>query len=77
MERKNELGLDGDDLTNVDVVLEGLMDVIAAMNANEYTEEHFADLKEAIDYGQFIVSGIIYKNGMDLCAGHEHDDDDD
>lgn len=78
MERKNDLGLDTDDLANIDQVLEALMDAIAPMNANEYTEEHFEGLHDALGFANFVVAGIIYKHGMDLGGcDHDHDEDDD
>lgn len=76
MERKNDLGLDSDDLESIDMVIEGLMDCIAVMNANEYTEEQFTDLHDALSYGYYAVSGIIYKHGMEAPeCDHEEDED--
>ena len=75
MERKNELGLDSDDLENLDDIIDDLVTIIAKMNVEEYTEAHIAELHNAADYANFVLKGIIYKNGFDPCAGHEHEDE--
>lgn len=76
MERKNTLGLDGDDLTNLDDVMDDIMGILARMNTEEYTQEHIAEFHMTVDYANFVLKGIIYKNGFDPCAGHGHDEDD-
>jgi hypothetical protein len=77
MERKNTLGLDSDDLENLHDVIDDLVTIIATMNVEEYTESHIADFHNAADYANFVLKGIIYKNGFDPCAGHGHDDEED
>jgi hypothetical protein len=78
MENENELGLSEDDLANVRQVMNELIDVVAKFNGlEEITEADYANLKTVIDFANFIVSGIIYANAIDLCANHEHHDDED
>lgn len=78
MDKKNELGLSGDDLANIKIVMDDLIDVVAEFQAaDDHKDEHYAALKSVLDFANFVVSGIIYSNGLDL--GHDncdHDDDD-
>lgn len=76
MAKENELGLSEDDTQNIKLVMDDLIDLIVKFNnLDETTEEDYAALKTALDFANFIVSGIIYANGLDLCAGHDHDED--
>lgn len=73
MEKKNELGLSGDDLANIKIVMDDLINVVASFQAaEEHTDADYAALKHVLDFADFVVSGIIYSNGLDLGA---HDDD--
>lgn len=75
MAKENELGLSDDDIQNMKLVMDGLIDFVAKFNGlDEVTEADYSAFKAELDFANFIVSGIIYSNGMDLCAGHEHDD---
>lgn len=77
-ERKNELGLSNDDLENINVVMGDLIDIVARFNGMEEPGENdWSELKAVLDFANFVVSGIVYANGLDLCAGHGDDDDDD
>lgn len=76
-ERSNELGLSNDDLENIKMVMTDLIDVVATFNGfDEPTEDDWSELKAVLDFANFVVSGIIYSNGIDLCAGHGDDDED-
>lgn len=77
MERKNELGLEAEDLENIDMVVEALMDSLAVLNSTEYDNENIVELNDALGFASFTIAGIIYKHGLDMCAGHDHDDEDD
>jgi hypothetical protein len=81
-DKKNELDLSDDDLSNIQTVMSDLIDVVAKFNGlDEITEADYAHLKMVLDFSNFVVSGVIYSNGLDLTASHEHivrgDDDDD
>lgn len=78
----NELELSDDDLSNIQTVMGDLIDVVAKFNGlDTITEADYAHLKMVLDFSNFVVSGVIYANGLDLTASHEHivrgDDDDD
>lgn len=74
--KNNKLGLEEEDLHNIKVVMSDLLDVVAKFNGlDEIEEADYANLKTVIDFAQFVVSGIIYSNGLDLCADHDHDDE--
>lgn len=78
MANENRLGLDDEDQYNIKGIIDDLIDVVATFsNLEERTEEDYSHLMSALDFGKMIVSGVVYKNGIDLCAGHEHDEDDD
>lgn len=76
-DKENKLGLSDDDIANVKLVMDDLIDVVAKFNGlDEMTEADYGDLKGTLDFANFVVSGIIYSNGIDLCASHEHDEED-
>jgi hypothetical protein len=78
VDKKNELGLSKDDLANIKIVMNDLIDVVAEFQgAVDHTDAHYAALKNVLDFANFVVSGIIYSNGLDLDADHDHDDDED
>lgn len=71
-----DLGLSDDDVENLRTALDDLIEIIVKFKGFEKnTEEDFSKLKSALDFADFIVSGIVYANGLDLCAGHDHDED--
>lgn len=77
MDKENKLGLSDVDINHLKLVMDDLIDVVAKFNGlDTITEEDFAHLKTVVDFANFIVSGVIYANGLDLCAGHDHSDDD-
>jgi hypothetical protein len=77
-EKRNALGLSDDDLENVKMIMDDLLDVVAKFNSlDEITEEDYANVKMVLDFANFVVSGVIYSNGIDLCAGHGHGSEDD
>lgn len=77
-EDNKDLGLSDDDTQNIKLVVDDLIDLVVKFsNLEETTEADYAALKAALDFANFVVSGIIYANGLDLCAGHDHAKDDD
>jgi hypothetical protein len=79
MEESNKhAGIDGDDQANMKLVMEGLIDQVVKFNSQGFTtDEDYAEFMADLDHASFIVNGVIYKNGIDLCAGiHEMFDED-
>lgn len=78
-ENKNPLGLDTDDRQNMQAVMEDLIDNVVTFNSKGgFTkDEEFVTLALTLDNASFIVSGIMYKHGMELCAGMHDDDEED
>jgi hypothetical protein len=76
-EPNNELGLSEEDVENMKTIMDDLIDAVVRFNGmTEPDEAAFSGLKSALDFANFVVSGVIYSNGMDLCAGHDHDEED-
>lgn len=76
--KENKLGLDDEDLDNTKIVIDDLLEAVVKFNGlDEITEADYVKLKATVDFAQFVVSGIIYANGFDLCGDHDHDTDDD
>lgn len=77
-ENRNELGLSEEDLENMKVVMDDLIDIIARFNGIDAPDEAaYSRLKSALDFANFVVSGVIYSNALDLCASHDHDEEED
>lgn len=77
MEESKKLELSEEDIHNTKETISELIDVVVkfAGNAQAWTEAQFEELKSVLDFSQFVISGVIYSNGMDLCAGHDHDEE--
>ena len=75
--RENKLGLSNDDLENTKQVLDDLIDIVVTFNGvDEPTPADWTEFKAVLDFANFVISGVIYANGIELCD-HEHDDEDD
>lgn len=78
MAEEEGLSLSNDDIDNMKIVVNDLIDIVAKFSGpTEVTEVDFSELKAVLDFAQFVVSGVIYSNGLDICAGHGHDDEED
>jgi ABC-type microcin C transport system permease subunit YejB len=76
-ERENKLGLTNEDLENMEGVLSDLIDIISKFKGfDDPTQEDYANLLHLLDYSKFIVSGVMYSNAIDVCIGHDDEDDD-
>lgn len=69
--------MDERDQQALDSVLEDLIDtVVRFKGGEEHSDEDLIELMQSMDYGKFIVSGIIYSNGICVCGDcAEHDED--
>lgn len=77
-DKRNELGLTDEDLDNMKIVMDDLIDTIAKFNGLDGpTEAQYALLKSSLDFASFVVNGVIYSNGFDLCAAHDHNEETD
>lgn len=77
MEDSNNLGLSNDDYENMKMVLDDLIEAIVTFNSLDgVSENDWSEFKAILDFSNYVVSGIIYANGYDLCGGM-HDDEDD
>ena len=84
-ENKNKLGLSNDDVENTNQVMSDLIDQIVKFTNGRVAEAYeldWAELKATLDFGNFIVSGIVYSNGLDLSTLEasiliDEDDDED
>ena len=69
--------LDDEDEYNIREIIDDLIDVVATFsNLEDRTTQDYSDLMAALDVGKMVVSGVVYKNGINLCEGHDHDGDD-
>lgn len=75
MDKENKLGLDDDDLENIGIVVNDLIDCVTKFTGfDEPKADDYVNLLHTLDYAKFIVSGIMYSNGMDVCTGHDDDE---
>lgn len=77
MEEPKKLELSEEDIHNTKESINELIDVVVKFSGDAagWTEAKFEELKSVLDFAQFVISGVIYSNGMDLCAGHDHEDE--
>lgn len=68
------------DLKNLNRAMDELIDTLTKFKAVSHIDElqpqTFVDMLNALEFGHFIVSGVMYSYGMNICD-HDHDDHDD
>lgn len=65
--------MDDTDKENLKATVDALIDHVVKFNGvDEYSNEDIIDLMYTLDEAKFVVSGIIYSNGMSICD-HEKD----
>ncbi len=65
------MDLDETDIENMKLVMEAATDLVVTFNGKpkeEWQELDFATTLGALDYMKFIVSGIMYSNGLSKCV---------
>jgi len=56
-----------------DVLDDLIEDIVIFKGDKEFEGQDLVDLITTLDYAKFIVSGIIYKNGICVCGECEDD----
>lgn len=70
--------LDEQDVGNMKRLLEAATEMVVTFNGKseeEWEELDFAKANDALDFMKFIISGIMYSNGMSVCVCGECEND--
>lgn len=69
-----------EDQLNVDKSMDLLIDVVSKFKSSQGIEnlstDDWAEMLTALDFGKFIISGIMYSYGMDLHVTHSTPEED-
>lgn len=66
--------MDDNDKKALHGVLDDLIENIVTFKGNEeFSEQDLVELMYSLDYAKFIVSGIIYSNGICICGECDED----